>query len=787
MEKNSKYDLIICEKDQQAENISNALGLDEDTFGIQVPSKEYSKLEKSLNNPKKQLKETKKKIAEVEKEYRDKGKEDTLPTLKKYTSLKEKEVKYTQKIREITSDMTNYANGMETKQMRFWKGTYDETDLVLVSCTGHLLGIKLTTKDEDMHTDEDSDDDDSDDDDGDENGLNFYTKIKPPSPHKEAEISRWLKLKLIEHFVVDDFDNNERIICATDFDREGQVIFGLIMEYYNIDLNSCLRMKFHTLEEDAIREAYDNMIDFDVNLFNAGKMRQWSDYVIGFNINPVVSNIYRGVVEDYLNEQGIDEDTIKRVKYAIGFNIGRVKLVILKHIFDETSDHIENASTFSPESVDEKEKMFLNMKIKADDHSQTYTIVSHTESIIKWLKGYSFDDVDNIHLVADITKIQITKDEKSIDNVEVPSFLNLTKVFQVCSQLGASTEEINTVLEYLYLQKYISYPRSKSEKWEIDDEDDRKTYAHSVLDMLDGLGYPMKKSYYDGYGNEGSESHSHPCIHPLPSVTPERVQLLKKLNPLGHLVFNEICIYTMECFEKLPIIETQKINFNIIDLDKGAEVIHNIVLSNDIGVVEPNILTFEGYQSTYSFFPPFIVSEKTRYPITIEKSFKKVIDVSSIREKPEFITDFDVVNFLNENDIGTDATRAVLLKDLIEKQYIVSDKVLLTTFLGNQMHLIADHYIDFIDLDYTLEMEKDLNKIETGAMEMREFMDKVKAIIIETCNKMQNDKDFFGELFDEFPECEKHEVKMVLSNGKFGKFMVCPRYYEDGCDQKFSL
>jgi DNA topoisomerase-3 len=798
--------LLIAEKDQQAENIADALGLTETSTEILVPSKEYEQLQKKIITPKRLLAKIHQEITAMEADYRGKGKFEELKAVKKYGTLKAKFEKYTEKVNEFQAKIDSFANGKKPVPMRYWEGDYNGDEIILVSATGHLLGIALSSKSDDMNAEEEEDEgedtsedteSDEEDQEGDENEdsngseLNFYTKIKAPSPFKEAELNRWLKLQLIEFFVKDMADI-AKIICATDFDREGQVIFGLLMEYFNIDLtNSTLirRMKFSTLEEDVIQEAYRNLIDFDTNLYDAGKMRLWSDYVIGFNLNPAVSNIYREIVSKYLGEKEIDEEIIKKVKYGISFNMGRVKLVILKHIFDKTEEHVQNASKFGKEKMEVEEEINYMLSIRDDPKKSDVDLISANEFIEKNIvaKGFDFTIPDSLDFNVKINQIEKEEVEIALEHVEIPSLLNLTKVFQICEHLGASTEEINTVLEYLYLQKYISYPRSKSEKWEIDDTTDRMKYAQSVLEALEHIGYPIKDYYHNTFGNEGDQSHSHPCIHPLPSITPEKIEILKKMNPLAHLVFNEIAIYILKCFEKLPIVKQQTINFDFID-NKTNTIILNASVKKKIAIIKPNILTFDGYNSFWDFSPEPQLTIGSLYKVNIKKDIRKRIDVDSIRERAEFITDFDIVNFLNENDIGTDATRAVILKDLIEKQYIVSNKVLLTTFLGNQMHSVADHYVKFIDIDYTLAMEKDLNEIEKGEMEKTTFMEQIKQVLIETCEAMEADPAYFSELFEEYPDCENHAMKMVLSNGKFGKFMVCPHFYmADGCKKKFSI
>ena len=147
-----------------------------------------------------------------------------------------------------------------------------------------------------------------------------------------------------------------------------------------------------------------------------------------------------------------------------------------------------------------------------------------------------------------------------------------------------------------------------------------------------------------------------------------------------------------------------------------------------------------------------------------------------------------LIDFLNRNDIGTDATRSILLNNLIELQYFVSDNILLTTFLGNTLSKLASKYIDFINIDYTLEIEEELNQIENGELTIKEFKDNIKEIIRETYNNMLEHYDEINEIFLKVPKCEIHNIPMIIKNGRFGKFLQCPLWYsKQKCNQKISL
>lgn len=752
-----KYELIITEKEQQARDIANALSIPEIHEIIVVPTKEYLKLKVKCKSLKSKLDKKNLAIKDFENVYQQKGKQYT--HLKGYEKLILQKEQWEKALYSLEEELSLLKQNLEKKKVNIWKDKHN----VIISCLGHLISIKLKNRN---------------------NDLNFETELKLPSPTNPNEVKKWVKIKLIEKYI--ESPNLSRIICATDYDREGESIFGTIMEYFQIDLTKCFRMKFSTLEPDILREAYSNLILFNTTLFNSGKMRRWMDFVIGYNLNPILAIIYRKSIVDYLENLNLTEEinltkeSINKIKYSNTFNIGRVKLVIIDHIYEFTKEQMNIISKI--ENKDSTSELIEKYHFYFYDYNDNEVYLFGDYFLREKIKIENINLKKSIKLeVEEISYNEINKEIQ--DCGEIPSFLNLTKIFNLCSKIGASTEEINRILEYLYLQKLISYPRSKSEKWEIPDTNDRINYAHSVLDALENIGYPTKDYYYDSFGNEGDNEHSHPCIHPLPSLDISKIERLRKLNPLAFIVFNEICIYTLKCFEKLPLVKEQKIKYKLLQkgFTFGFSSTHNIEL------LEENILSFEGYN--FSLSPELSIKKGDTFKVDVRKYALMNKELESNRKNIEVLDDFAIIDFLNRNDIGTDATRSILLNNLIELQYFVSDNILLTTFLGNTLSKLAHNFVDFINIDYTLEIEDDLDRIENGELTMEDFKDKIKEIIREVYNNMMDHYDEINEIFLKVPKCEIHNIPMIIKSGKFGKFLQCPLWYSEQhkCNQKISL
>jgi len=777
--------LIIAEKDNQAESIASALKMQSASFEVIIPTKESTKSEKRIKTLEKRIALKNTIMTKLIQEANVKGNDAT--ATKKYQAHQAKLAEYESKLVTMKDELKVELAKLSRKSVPYW----ENADNVLIACSGHLIEIKqgkrkLSTKDSNEEEDEDEEEDDDDDagssefESDEDVDLNFEIEYKAPSPQNDDSQPKWLKMKLIE-YMLHNLDI-KRIYCATDYDREGQSIFGTLMEFFKVDFNQCVRMKFSTLEEEVLQQAFLNPMPFDMNLFEAGKARRWCDFVIGFNLNPNFAKIYRHAIMKYLASLKIDQKIIDQVKYNNTFNMGRVKLVILKYIFDHTRDIISDASKVENSDVHVKEKMVYSFYFDDNDGYDTH-LFTREDDDLGFLPKLKLDEpmqikIDNITEVVDEFGLPVKHPET------IPSFLNMTKVFDACEHLHISAEELNRILEYLYLQKYISYPRSKSERWEIDDDNSKLEYSRKVLLALRKCGYPIKDSYLDTWGNEGSETHSHPCIHPLPSVDSERVKRLQKLNPLAFLVFNQIAIETIKCFEKLPVVKIKNITYSMIQ--DGNEVF-KLSARYILDIIEPNILDFEGYYDT-DISRDIVVSEGDVFDIDVRKSLIKKETVSKNSTNIELLNDFDVLHFLNEEDIGTDATRAPLLTDLVEKQYLFSARTLLTTFLGNVMQRLAEDYVEFIDIDYTREIESYLNDIEKGDNSTSDFVEYIKDTVKKTYDDIMAHNAQIQEVFMDVPFCETHNTQMIIRAGAFGKYLICPFAFTDAkCNQRASM
>ncbi|MDP6350939.1 MAG: type I DNA topoisomerase [Alphaproteobacteria bacterium] len=95
-------------------------------------------------------------------------------------------------------------------------------------------------------------------------------------------------LKAIARALGDD----DALLLATDPDREGEAISWHVLNYVNrrrrLDDSRVRRVVFHEITRDAVREAFAHPREIDMDLVNAQQARRALDYLVGFNLSPVL-------------------------------------------------------------------------------------------------------------------------------------------------------------------------------------------------------------------------------------------------------------------------------------------------------------------------------------------------------------------------------------------------------------------------------------------------------------------------------------------------------------------
>ncbi len=150
-------------------------------------------------------------------------------------------------------------------------------------------------------------------------------------------------------------------------------------------------------------------------------------------------------------------------------------------------------------------------------------------------------------------------------------------------------------------------------------------------------------------------------------------------------------------------------------------------------------------------------------------------------QPPSRYTEATLIKALEEKGIGRPSTYAPTIQTILERGYVVKeDRFLKPTELGKLVtNILKEYFKDIIDIEFTAELEENLDKIEEGKLEWTEVvrkyyqpLEKELEIARATLLKVKVEDEETDIV------CENCGRKMVIKKGRYGKFLACPGYPE---------
>lgn len=542
-------------------------------------------------------------------------------------------------------------------------------------------------------------------------GDKWELKTLPFIPEKfELKISKGAdkQFKVIKSL----FEKSEKIICATDAGREGELIFRYIYNLSKSDKNF-ERLWISSLTDQAIKDGFNKLkpgTDFD-NLFNSAKARNQADYIVGINATIGMTT-----------------------KAGSGLlSLGRVQTPTLALICQRYLQNID----FKPVPYYTPELLLFplnKLEFKArfesnfDDESKAQIILDSLELNLK---------------VSDIT----TKEVK--DNP--PYLFDLTALqMEANKRFGFSAQKTLTTAQELYEKhKILSYPRTSS-----------KFLSDDMVSTLPGLFSDILKFHNSTdainflLNNElstrpidNNKVTDHHAIIP----TENKVNF-QNLNDDEKSIYNLVVNRFLEAFMPVCIKESTTIT---IDSEKGKFISSGTIIK-EIGwrTISSDIVNDDENQEKDQKLPNLKIGENLSIiKKEIVKSFTKPLPLftessllHSMETAGKLIEDSELAQAMKEGGLGTPATRASIIELLIKRSYIVrAKKNIIPTDLGlNLYNQVKDLKISKAEL--TGEWESKLMQMENGNYSydqfnseinnyIKELIDSIKTLQIETFDK----------------------------------------------------
>lgn len=541
---------------------------------------------------------------------------------------------------------------------------------------------------------------------------------------------------------------SDAIYLASDQDREGEAIAWhleeILRENKLLDKRKLCRVTFNEITKPAIIAAVEHPRDIDFNLVDAQQARLTLDYLIGFNVSPL---LWR--------------------KIKPGLSAGRVQSPALRLIC-EREDEIRQ---FVPEdyfgvhlhSHKGKTKFTSRLVEMNGEKLETKSIktVEHANEIHKALVG------NKSATIAKITKKQKKK------NPTAP-FITSSLQIEASRQLGFATDRTMRVAQTLYegialnneTVGLITYMRTDSVQLSSIAIEEIRDY---IAINFEKEYLPAKANVYTSKSKNAQEAHE--AIRPTSiSRTPESIKNF--LSADQYKVYELIWRRTLASQVSPAILDTTAIDINL-----GS----GIFRANGV------MVNFDGFMRVYREIVEDTQddSEEARLPALAEGEEIPVdnIEISEhqTEPKPRF-TEASLVKALEELGIGRPSTYASIIATLKKREYVMMDKKrFVPTDTGMVVSkFLTEHLTKYVDLKFTANLEDTLDNIAIGNQKklplLHSFWDELSLTVQEKQNISR--MELTSTPLDE--NCPKCEKPLISRFGKYGRFIGCSGYPD--CD-----
>lgn len=531
----------------------------------------------------------------------------------------------------------------------------------------------------------------------------------------------------------------EKVYLAADPDREGEAIAWHLSYILGLDRNDKNRVVFNEITKDAVKNAFKEPRTLDEDLIDSQQARRILDRIVGYKISPILW---------------------KKVKK--GLSAGRVQSVALKIICDREKE-IKN---FKPEEYWSIEGNFKKgqKKFKASFYG--------VDGKKKGLK--TNEDVKEILGKLDKEKDWIVESVVRKERKRNPSLPFTTSSMQqeAARKLNFRTRKTMMIAQQLYegisLGKggavgLITYMRTDSTRISNTAKEEASQLIHEEFGAEYAASKPRK-----GKKSEAAQD-AHEAIRPT-SAMRKPSDIKKHLSKDQYKLYNLVWTRFIASQMTPAVYDTMR-----VDLEQN-----NVRFRANGSKVK-----FAGFQKVYIEGRDDGKEEKENLLPDMEKGDNvKRVDLEPnqhFTQPPARFSEATLIRTLEENGVGRPSTYAPTL-DTIQRRYYVTlkNKRFEPTELGDIVNnLIVEFFPNIVDVNFTAEMEKDLDAVEDGRKEWVSVIDQFyRPFKDEVENAEENIEEV--EIKDEPAgfDCDVCGNPMVIKIGRYGKFYACSNFPE---------
>lgn len=558
--------------------------------------------------------------------------------------------------------------------------------------------------------------------------------------------------------ICEHMKHSDTLYLATDPDREGEAISWHLYEIIKgkklLNKKSVHRVVFHEITKSAVKNAIEQPRALSMDLVNAQQARRALDYLVGFNLSPLLWK-----------------------KIRRGLSAGRVQSPALRMIV-EREEEIEKFIT--------QEYWTIEADLKAKKHAFSAKLIEYAGkkleqfSITQETDAKAIEDILRKEAKGKLTVEKVTKSQRK-RNPAAP-FTTSTLQQEASRKLGFSTQRTMRVAQQLYegidvgdgAVGLITYMRT----------DAVNLAAEAIAEIRELIAerygkdaLPKEPRLFKTKSKNAQEAHE--AIRPtMAHQLPDNIK--NSLSPDQYKLYNLIWKRTIACQMAQAIVDMVAVDFSCGEGNRFR--------------ANGSTITFPGFMQVYLEGVDDAKTEEDSEKLLPVLAVGDVVDLLELHadqhftEPPPRYTEASLVKTLEEHGIGRPSTYASIISTLTHREYVeLITKRFHSTDVGKIVNkFLTQYFTQYVDYNFTAKLEDELDEVSRGEKQWvpllgefwQPFIDLVK-----TTEESVKRQDVTHEALDE--KCPKCGKDLSIRLGKRGRFIGCTGYPE--CDYTRNL
>ena len=554
--------------------------------------------------------------------------------------------------------------------------------------------------------------------------------------------------------IIKALKNADSLLLAPDPDREGEAIawsiHELLKEKNAIKDKPVKRVVFNQITKTAICDAVNNPREIDMDLVDAQQARRALDYLVGFNLSPLLW---------------------KKIKR--GLSAGRVQSPALRMIVEreEEIEAFESQEYWTIKSLAEATKQAFQARLVQYQGTKVEQFTFTNEEQTNTAQAELQKAANGILTVLKVDKRQRKRNPS-------PPFITSTLQQEAARKLGFTAQRTMRIAQQLYegidtgdgAVGLITYMRTDS----VNLANEAITEMRDYIAERYGKEYlPDEPNTYKTKAKNAQEAHE--AIRPT-SILRRPDDIENTLSKEQFKLYDLIWKRTIACQMIHALMNTVTIELSCGDKQ-------NLFRANGQTIAHPGFITVyqEGVDDAKADDnnddDKLLPEMKAGDTVTLNE----ILCEQHFTEPPPRFSEASLVKALEEHGIGRPSTYASIISTLINREYVVLEKKRFTpTDIGRIVKkFLTNYFTQYVDYNFTANLENDLDQIACGDKKwipvLEEFWSPFKSKVDEIETSVTK-KDVTTEATDE--KCPSCGQELVIRLGRAGRFIACTGYPE---------